>query len=219
MKKNHYFGVVAIFFAFNSQAAPLVSWSDSNSTLEWLSPNETTGLSYNKVISLTSPGAILAGWRYATLSEWKDMMTFFGFDVDHSFYIGNPSFKQRTAMKAAAAALGNGSQTNDANDLAQGGLLGSFNALGDVLNVYWSLDDCLNEKNCGTPQQISTYGQYFTDDSFFRPYHDKNASTYFGSYLVREQSIPEPSLYSLAILPLGFLVVRSFMKNKPTLDA
>ncbi len=177
---------------------------DTETNLLWLHLDYTRNLSFNQVVSAQSSGGQLAGWRYATVSEWADLYNKLGFDSAATFYISSPSDQQRQAMSNAVSFLGNLSATNDPKDAFQGGLVGDSINPGAHRYFYWSYDDCL--VGCGTPNQVSSYGQFFPPQNIF-DIADTQAS-FGGSFLVQTSPVPAPSAALLFLSGLLFIAAR-----------
>lgn len=54
---------------------------DTDTGLEWLDVTETRGLSFNQVTAKMGKGGIYEGWRYATMAEFDQLITDFGYQA------------------------------------------------------------------------------------------------------------------------------------------
>ncbi len=79
------FAAVAFISAASATHAAIVDLGnitrDTASGLDWLDVTQTQGLSYNQVLAQMGAGGAFAGWRYATVGEFDQLITNFGYPV------------------------------------------------------------------------------------------------------------------------------------------
>ena len=60
--------------------------TDAISGLEWLNTSTTLGLSYNEVLGKISSGGVLSGWRFASATDFNQMLTDYSGQTINSLY-------------------------------------------------------------------------------------------------------------------------------------
>jgi len=171
---------------------------DLNSNLEWLDLSFTQGLSYNSLLTQLNTNSNLAGWRLASVPEFKGIFTSRGY-VFSGGSILNESTSLQNFNDSFFSTIINyfGTTAVTSTQLLSRGLL-------DEDYVALSFQ---NSQIFGDIKYNTDTGLGYTN--FFKVL-DNDSSSILGAYLVRDAStapIPEPDQIWLMLSGLGVMGV------------
>lgn len=172
---------------------------DTNSNLEWLHLSETYSFSANEIHDLLKPSGTYFGWRYASSTEFNDLIDGIG---------GTPNQSNGEDYRGWSA------ENNGIADTFSG----FFNPNGSSLGAYGFIGEYYNHPQSTNPAQwvalVYDNHHYFPSEAstmdsintFRHPSSMDYTSGYTGHFLVRAAVVSEPTTASIFITCFLLLV-------------
>lgn len=175
---------------------------DQNSSLEWLDTSFTKGKSYNQVLDLLGSGQSLAGWRYATYDEFKQIFTSRGYSFEGTSKLtaSTPAVDDDLFFITLIDALGATDTRSTRKDLL--GLTSEdYKNNNEDSQYYGFIRSTYNTNN------ITSYAN-------FSRYEDSASTATLASFLVRTATpVPEPESVIIMLLGLIYISRRASQSN------